>query len=76
MGTINAIISHKFNVLLLLPNIMSEIPINHDRVPIINLKLISKSLKNHTNNNVNTGTLETINVKTPASILGATKNST
>ena len=69
-------INHKFNELLLFPNTISEIPINPEKVPKINLKFTFMSLNVHTSKRVKTGTLETIKVKIPASILGATKNST
>ena len=69
-------INHKFNELLLFPNTISEIPINPEKVPKINLKFTFMSLNVHTSNRVKTGTLETIKVKIPASIFGATKNST
>ena len=74
-GTIIETINHKFNELLIFPSTISEIPINPDKVPKINLKFTFKSLNCHTIKRVKTGTLETIKVKIPASIFGATKNS-
>ena len=56
-------INHKFNELLLLPNTISEIPINPEKVPKINLKFTFMSLNVHTSKRVKTGTLETIKVK-------------
>ena len=75
-GTIKANIAQIFNVLLEFPNIISETPTIPESVPKISFKFIDNNLNNQTINKVKTGTLETIKTRIPASILGATKNST
>lgn len=59
-----------------MPNNKIEIPIKPKSVPITNLVVTFNNLNNHIISRVNAGTIETIRVKIPASILGATINST
>ena len=62
--------------LKLLPNNKIDSPSRPDKVPITNLVVTFNNLNNQTINKVNAGTIEITKVKIPASILGATINST